>query len=211
MSQHVKLEEKFEVPNDIFQVLWPTNNHNSLTRDVGTIHGAINKLCQKISYEQRDPGEKEWKAFNWANGLSTAQGVSFRDVPRSYWCWKCGLRYTTNTPSFGFICRTGTGCRADGTLATLVKTARQIEEQAIAGILGGVEPGIPSQPAKIVPKLKTPGVYENTGKPTISNAPNWPGFKLRPYGDNPSVGYDDQSGDDICADVLPEGIIRRRA
>lgn len=45
----------------------------------------------------------------------------------------------------------------------------------------------------------------------LSKSHLWKEFKLRQYGDSPSVGYDDQSGDDICADVLPEGIVRRKA
>lgn len=218
MSQHVHLDCTFEVPNSFAILLWPniTTAHPLAhpLRKLASIHTAINDLCKRIYAEKRHPFDVEHGLFEWAHSLSNIHkhpGITFRDVPRAYWCWKCGLRYTTNTPSFGFVCRMGTGCRADGTLATLVKTARQIEKQAIAGILGGVEPGIPSQPAKIVPKLKTPGVYDNNGKSATSNAPNWPGFKLRPYGDSPSVGYDDQSGDDICADVLPEGIVRRKA
>lgn len=218
MSKHVILEARFDVPNAIFQVLWPTCSHNSLIRDMGTIHSAINNLCKKIAYEQRDPGEKEQKAFDWANKLSDVPGVAFRDVPRAYWCWKCGVRYTTNTPSFGFICRTGTGCRANDT-----------------GLIGIIVPPPAELVSKPKPKLRLDPylahAFKDDGKPLTncgrnprhdiciadtlngtltSNSEHWTGFKLRPYGDSPSVGYDDQTGDDICADVLPEGIVRRK-
>lgn len=218
MSAHIHLDCKFVVPNDLAILLWPNISTASPIRTLSTIHTSINDLCKLIYAEKRHPFNIEYKLFEWAHSLSNTHkypDITFRDVARSYWCWKCGLRYTTNTPSFGFICCTGTGCRANDT-----------------GLIGAIVP----PPAKLVPKLKVDPylahAYKNDGKPLThcgrnprhdicvaetpdgaltSNSEYWTGFKLRPYGDSPSVGYDDQSGDDICADVLPEGIVRRKA
>lgn len=193
MSRHVKLVCLFDVPNEVFQVLFPTSPQNSLIKSMGTIHGAINNLCKKIAYEKRDPGEKEWKVFDWANRLGNIErypGIMFCDVPRDYWCWKCGARYTINAPSFGFICRLGIGCRANDIMPSIPELVGRTIEYST------------DKPPK------DPYTRKPDGGPSASNAAK--SFKLRPYADFNEVGYDDPTGDDICADVLPMGITRRK-
>lgn len=193
MSHHISLDFKVEVPAGYADLLYLSLSPVATTtmRKVALIHSAVNTRCQTIAQERRQPTESENMLFTWANSLSYRYPFAEKKQnSRSYTCWKCNRRYASEVPAFGYVCRIGTGCRANDIMPSIPELVGRIIEYST------------DKPPK------DPYTHKPDGGPSASNAAK--SFKLRPYADFNEVGYDDPTGDDICADVLPMGITRRK-